>query len=332
MVDSAIEHRLGGQLLSAVDAGRVQVDIEDHRRLLAGDLSSTAHHERLWTALVAALDALESVGINALAIKGVAEESRWYDRMGERPCSDVDLVLVPEHVDRIGEALDVLGPDRADSEAITGLVSRRLLQHVHMEWEGITLDLHLDPLKLGLWTRSDLIMATATSGRSPDGRSVSMLAPEIALVGFLTHLNKDRFSYLGAFLDVARILQYDRLDWDLVRRFVSDEALEIPVWRSLGVVVDALDLDVEVPHGDGWRGELWDRLWPPSIRLQGHEGRSSHRRRQDWLPLLTTDRWREVRREARRQLIPPRALLDVHQPELADHGYLRRITCDRVRA
>ena len=45
---------------------------------------------------------LGQAGIDVASIKGPITESRWYDREGERPCSDVDLWLSPHQFDRAG--------------------------------------------------------------------------------------------------------------------------------------------------------------------------------------------------------------------------------------
>ncbi|MDH3679142.1 MAG: nucleotidyltransferase family protein [Acidimicrobiia bacterium] len=331
LVPSAIEHRLGGQLLQLVEAGRIELTPDEQRTLIAADLATGAHHRALWQGLVSAIDALAEIGIDAFALKGVAEEARWYGRVGLRPCSDVDLLIAPNAVDRIDDVLERLWPEHPSVGEVTELVRRRQLQHVHGTWQGVTVDVHLDPLKLGLWIQqTDLVVETARRINGPDGSSVAVLAPEMALVSFLTHLNKDRFAYLGAYGDVARIATDPGIDWDFVRRFVEREGLAAPVWKSLAVVVEALDLPVEVPRVDGWRGRLWDRLWPPSSRLGGHEGRAGRRHRQAWIPALTTDRWPDVIRTTRRELLPPRSLLDLHRSGFEDHGRLRRLTIDRL--
>lgn len=332
LVASALEHRLGAQLLSVAEAGEVELSADDRRALVAADIATSTRHRELWRGLSSAIDALEEVGIASIALKGVAAEARWYDRLGERPCSDVDLLIAPDDVDRVDRVLDRLWPDHPAADEVVTLVRRRQLQHVHLVWEGVPLDVHFDPLKLGIWVRQvDSIAETATTVDSPDGRPVPVLAPELALVGFLTHLNKDRFAYLGPYCDVARVTARSDLDWALVRRFVEGEGLEVPVWKSLAAVATMLELEIDIPSTGGWRARLWDRLWPPSARLLGHEGRSSSRHRQVAIPVLTTGRGREVAREMRRQLLPPRALLDVHRPDLGHHGVVRRLTLDRLR-
>lgn len=330
LVASALEHRLGGQLLAMVDAGHMELSTADHRRLTAADLATIDFHRQLWSALASALDAIGELGIEAIAIKGVAEEARLYGPLGQRPCADIDLVIASHHVDRIDEILERLDPVQPDIAVITDLVRRRQLQHVHLVWEGVALDLHLDVLKLGIWTRhNDIVVATATTVQGPDGGSIPVVAPEVALIVFLTHLNKDRFSYLGAYGDVARAVRDPDLDWDLVHRFVDGEGLAVPVWKSLGAVAEDLAVDIDVPPVKGWRGRAWDRLWPAEVRLCGHDGRSDHRQRQWWIPVLASGRGAELGPELRRRALPSKALLDYHKPELRGHSRLRRLTLDR---
>lgn len=331
LVASAIEHRLGGLLLSASESGSIELGRADTTALVASDEATIAHHRRLWEALTSVVGVLAGVDIEPVALKGVTSEARWYRRIGERPCADVDLVLQPADIDRVDEILALLAPDYPTVAEATVLARARRLQHVHFLWHGVVIDLHFDPLKLGIWTRNaDLVWNSTQTVTAPDGQVVRVLSPEIALVSALTHLNKDRFAYLGAYGEIARIAADHSLDWDVVNHFVEAEGLAVPVWCSLREVDDRLGLELDVPATEGWRAWLWQRLWPPESRLEGDDGRASHRQRQAMIPLLADDRWRETFREWSRRLLPPRALLDVHDGETCPHSYLRRITLDRL--
>ncbi len=320
-----------GLLLSAYEAGRIDLPAHEVKTLAAADLATAGRHRQLWQVLTNALSALEGVGIEALAIKGVTNEARWYSRMGERPCADVDLVLAPSSIDRVDEALAVLAPDHPFSDQATSLVRRRQLQHVHFVIGDVAVDLHLDPLKLGIWTgHPELWWSTSTTIDGPRGSSVRVLAPELALISALTHLNKDRYAYLGAYAEVALISGDPSLDWDRVARFASAEGLEAPVWASYAEVDRVLGLGRAVPTASGWRRWAWDRAWPPASRLRGHDGRASARKRQMMIPLLTRGRAGEAVAEWRRSMFPPRELIEVHGDSFAGHGYLRRITIDRM--
>ncbi|MGI9615894.1 MAG: nucleotidyltransferase family protein [Acidimicrobiales bacterium] len=332
IVASAVEHRLGGLLFSAAQAGEAELGPQDLVSLAAADASTCAHHRRLWQALGSAVSMLAEAGIETAAMKGVTSEARWFGRMGERPCSDIDLVVRHDHIDRLPEILAILAADYPMIDEATELVRSRRLQHVHFEWQGATIDLHLDPLKLGMWTRgSDIVWSTTDQVANPEGGGmVRVFGPEVALVGALTHLNKDRFAYLGAYGEIIRIATDPTLDWGLVSRFVEGEGLAVPVWRSLAAVADALDVDLAVLETAGWKAMLWDRLWPPSSRLQGDEGRTTHRHRQLVIPVVADGRGSDAAREWTRRVLPPRELLDVNDEQRCTHSYLRRVTMDRM--
>lgn len=335
LVASAVEHRMSGLLLTAQEEGRISLSEDDTRSLAASDLATAARHRELWQVVASSLRCLDDMGIEAAAIKGVANEQRWYRRVGERPCADVDLVLAPHCVDRIDEVLTALAPGLAFIDQAAALVRRRQLQHVHFTVMDITVDLHLDPLKLGMWTRnSELWWSTTQVIPAPDGTPVTVLAPEIALAGALTHLNKDRFAYLGAYAEVARIAADPDLDWSRLARFVAAEGLDVPVWASLREVMSRLGLPLSagVPDPRGWRRWLWERMWPSSSRLGGHETRDHGRKLQLMIPVASRGRSRDALAELQRSILPPRSLFAVHDDGVVDHTYLRRVTVDRFGA
>ncbi|MEZ5409724.1 MAG: nucleotidyltransferase family protein [Acidimicrobiales bacterium] len=334
LVASAVEHRMTGLLLTAYQAGRIDLPDEDVTSLVAADLATAARHTELWGVLTLTLQRLAEIGIEALAIKGVTNERRWYARTGERPCSDVDIVLAPHCVDRVDEALAVLAPHLPFIEEATALVRQRRLQHVHFTLSDASVDLHLDPLKLGMWTRQpELWWSTTRTVAAPDSTEVRVLAPEIALVSALTHLNKDRFAYLGAYAEVALIMDDADLDWARLVGFVEAEGLDVPVWASLTEVVDRLGLRPPraLPDPGGWQRRLWEGVWPAERRLGGDDARSRGRKRQLMIPVTSRGRSGDAVAEFRRSLLPPRGLFAVHADGAASgHGYLRRVSIDRL--
>ena len=337
LVTSAVEHGLGGLLLSAVERGSTVLDPRELVPVSALDATVVDHHQRLWRTLDTVVSVLDEAGIDVYTVKGVTNEHRWYGRIGERPCSDLDLVLAHHDLDRVDDVLGLLDPGHPARGSAVELLRRRRLQHVHFTLDGMAIDLHFDPLKLGLWSRRpEELWRTVTTVTSPAGRSIPVLDPAMALALALVHLNTDRFAYLGSYAEVARILDDPALDWDAFNRFVTDEGLRVPVWSTLAAVVDRLEITPAVPIDTsattGWRAGVWRRLWPPESRLLGHEGRRGHRYRQAFIPVVAEFRAREVLTELRRRVVPPRQLLDLHRPELSDHGYMRRVTIDRLKS
>ena len=332
LVESADEHRLTGLLLEAAEAGQADLGTVDVSKLAALHMATEAHHRRLWSIAADVADGLSELGIDCGLLKGVANEARWFGQLGLRPSGDIDLLIAPHHVGRIDEVLQRYGGDHPAPVEATTLARTGLLQHVHFEYRGVVIDVHLDPLKLGVpaLTAEDIWASTSAISR-PDGGAVRVLSSEAALVAALTHLNKDRFAYLGAYEEIRRIAADPTLDWDGVIELVDGEGLAPIAWCCLDAVADVVNVERRWPAASGVQAEAWRRIWPPRSRLRGHEGRTESSSKQKLLPLLMPGRKRDAWAECRRFAFPPRALLDVHRPETQGHGYLRRVTVDRVR-
>lgn len=331
IVPSAVEHRMNGLLLTWHQQHRIALAADEVTQLVAADLATAVRHQHIWSVLTGVVGALDGIGVACVTIKGVANETRWYSRLGERPCTDVDLVIGPGCIDRLDEVLAVLAPDYPNPGGATDLARRRQLQHVHFLRSGVTVDLHLDLLKLGMWVRqAGWWSAALTTAAAPDGTPVPVVAPELALLVALTHLNKDRFARLGSYAEVARIAGDPTLDWDRLGRFVAGEGLEVPVWASLAEVDARLQLGLDVPAARGWRLAAWRRLWPQRRCLAGDDGMATGRHRQMFLPVLARGRGRDAGRELRRRLLPPPALLALHDDRFDGGNYLRRVTVGRI--
>ncbi len=333
LVRSAQEHKLGGLLLAAREDRRATIEGDRLYRLAAADADVRSHHALLWDILGVIVDDLAAEGLEVAALKGVTSEFRWYGTPGHRPSVDLDLWLAPDHIGRLGEVLALLAPEYPMPEEAVDLARRRLLQHVHFEFDEVTIDLHLDPLKLGVPSRvGPRMWATSELLGRPDGGTVRVLSPAAALALALLHLNKDRFAYLGGYEEIRRIAADPDLDWEEFGRLVAGDGLAVPVWCTLPAVAGIVPLDLPTPPPTltRWRVEAWERLWPPASRLQGDEGLASRPHRQRLIPALLTGRAGEAVAEWRRFMFPPRSLLDVHDPDRRDRGYVRRLTVDRL--
>jgi hypothetical protein len=157
-----------------------------------------------------------------------------------------------------------------------------------------------------------------------------VLDPETALVLFLLHLNKDRFRRLLGYVDVARLLEREHIDWQAVEAIAAADGLCGPVALSLSCVTDALRLDpVPLRSAHGWRAVAWRRLWRPSIRLQGDIGVTGFHLRQALLPALAEGGTVDALRSMARRLAPDPTLVRYRTPNTSG-GYLRRLTVGRV--
>lgn len=334
LVASAIDHRMTGLLWSAVNRRGVELPADHRRRLAARDAAVELHHRRLWAAMESIQGLLEPLGINVAFVKGVVAEARWYARIAERPCRDIDLLLEPGARTLIDKVIEALEPQHPFRGEVPALVRSGVLQSVDLTFNGLAIDVHLDLLKFEVPTRqADVVWSRVRRVTGPDGRSLPSIDDEVSLVHFLLHANKDRFARLLAYADVARVVGRDRsaLDWAFIDDFLRREGLRVPVYSALGAITDALELPMPAACPRGLRARAWQALWPPDSRLQGTRGLMT---RQHWplvLPLLAEGRLLEgIRWLVRRRVVPPAAALDMYYPD-AKGPYLARMIAGRLR-
>lgn len=318
---SSVEHRMGGLLWSAA---RDQQRGPSHwREQLAGaDLVTRAHHQRLWKNLVELSESLEQRGLRVATFKGVAAEHRWYSRLGERPCADIDVVLDPAQLGRVDEAVATIEPGHRLRGHIGALVGAGRLQSVELRTaDGTSVDLHVDVMKIWLPLRRDLTWGRTVVLDAPGGGAVRALDAEASLLHFLVHLTKDRFRWLLGYADVARVLRSPDLDHDYVAWWAEAEGLELLRRHALAAVAETLDIDVPVTVPRTVRSLTWRAVWRPSIRLRGDEGLVRFRQRQVWVTLLARGRPRAKARFLVRKVVPSRTLLSYRRPGRAPYAW-----------
>lgn len=281
----------------------------EHRSwLVLRDLRSQAHLQRVTTTLERCVQTLDDAGVEVATIKGVTAQARWYQRPGERPCSDIDLLLAPHDLPRASVAVAALVPDHPWLPDLDDMVRSGRIQTVTLRVDGLEVDLHFDLLKLGFPTRqASLIWDRTECFELPGGTVVRVLDDTTALFHLLVHLNKDRFQRLLGLADIPRVLDAGRVDWVQLRRMAFGEGLDVPVACSLEAVVNdlAIGFPPDLPRPHGPRAALWRWIWRPSIRLRGREGRLRFRARQQWIALLARGRIREALASWAGDVLPP---------------------------
>jgi len=329
LVHSAAEHRLIGLLALASRDGRIKLSKDCRRNLAVRELSERTRLDALESGLEAAAAAAPG-DAQLVVMKGLGLHHQHLAQRGVRPASDVDLLLLNPEPSVLERLLAEWGVPAQHRAATIELVATRQLQHLDIQYSGIWIDLHFDVLKIGPWVK-DTEVLTATSG-PVESVAAPCLGPEIELVALATHLNKDRFAYLGYYLDIGAVSKTSGLDWDLLRGFVAGEGLEVPVFKTLHRVARALESEPPpVPDPSGLRARCWERLWPESEQLAGHAGRVGSPRRQWLLPFMLRGRMAEALTDFRRRVLPSAELIQVQRPQDQRVGRLRTLTLDRVR-
>lgn len=230
LMQSAQEHRMTGLVSRYLRQQSKPLTSEQRMHLAANDLAVRSHNRRLWEALVEVTATLRRIGVEVATFKGVSAEARWYDHLGERPCTDVDLLLSPFQVDRIDEVIALIQPDHPLQGRIHTLATLNHLQHIDLRSpNGVYLDLHFDLLKVLIAGRHTIEIWDRTMPfESPSHDLVRVVDPETSLIQFLLHLTKDRFPYLMGYVDVVRIVERENLDWDYIDRFLREKG-----WKAM---------------------------------------------------------------------------------------------------
>jgi hypothetical protein len=333
LIHSALEHRMAGLVLSRVLNGEFKLSGPWLHMLAQHDLCTRAHQQRLWTALQGVIERLRGAGFDVATVKGVTAQARWYDRAGERPCTDIDLLVNPSDVHHIEEIVRLIQPDHFLVHDVRSLVARGYLQSIDMKVSpGVWVDLHVDLFKVGIPSlQYDVIWDRTHAFPLANGSTVRIVDPELALIHLLLHLNRDRFSYLLGLVDVARILEREDLDWGFIDRFLYKEGLETPVYLALETVFRMLALHSSPPPAiRGWRAAAWNVLWPPNSRAQGHSGAARRRRRRLFLPFLVRGRNAAAWRWLLGRVFPPRVMV-AYRYGASHSSYMFRLTWERLR-
>lgn len=327
-VATAVEHKVAGILKTAVDSG-VSAQPDAEALLEQADISSWARNRLLRESVSKIAMIAAGLGIDVALLKGAAIEARWYSRVGERPSWDIDLLIAPWHLDRTAELVAALQPTHSILPYLKdGL---RYLQSVDLSFSGLPVDLHLDPLKFEIansrspgefWDRSEsLDLGT--------GASVRVLGKEATLLLAGLHINKDRFRHLLGYSDLIRIRRSEDIDEVHLGRLLAGEGLTAAFRATMSAALSDLGLS-ELSPGGGAAQWVWNRAWPPSVRLQGTAGGIRFRHRQFILPFLDRRRWPDAAMGWLRRFFPPDWLLRRTYPEERGPYFVRLLT-GRIR-
>lgn len=333
----SVEHKMQGLVASALDSREDDASNELRKDLASINGQTWARHVFLATELDRVTSSLAERSAEHYLIKGPAMENRFYDRIGERPFGDLDVVLLPPF--SVTEALEVLGDTQRDPAVVHRLAADGWIQSVDVTLpSGTLIDLHFDPLKLGFQSRFSRTVRSHLESMTLDDTTIETLDPTASLVIALLHLNRNRFRHLSGFADVVRILTRSQIDWGAFADLVYDDGLEVLIDGSLHAVCDELDLDKDLIAGWTSRGPLrgsvprrvvWKMAWRPSTRLSGLSGRFRMGRRSQFLmPALCRRRSVWTIRWMTRRLFPPTQVLKLNHPDVTG-SYLVRLISGR---
>lgn len=325
---SAAEHRMTGLVWSRVRAGELALTEESRFELMQSNLQMRVRERHILSVASTIAKKMEALGVQLGTFKGATAAARWYDAEGERPFGDLDLLVSPHDRWRAAEIAEAIEPGHKLAGSLQALVDDEVLPSVDLVIDNVAVDLHFDLLKFEVPGRHlDLYWARTIPFELEGGGTVRVLDAEASLVHFLMHVNRDRFRHLLGHVDVARVIQREDIDWDVVLKLIRSEGLEAPLLLTLEAIAEVMELELPpLPQPSGWQARVWRRLWSADVRLSGEEGINRFRNRHRALPFLARGRTIDGIRHWFHYAVPPRSMMDVHFPETSGPYWWRNVT------
>jgi hypothetical protein len=208
--------RLTGIALAAAESGALVLDEGQHEDLIA-------HHSEamLWALaverkLLSLGDRFADAGLEVVALKGPTMAHTIYPDPSWRPFGDLDLLVRTDDWRRATTLLRRMGFDRHLPEPRPGFDERFGKAAVHMNGDGIQVDLHrtlvLGPF--GLWMDPTELFGR-TEALSLGGREVQRLDDTALLLHACVHASLGWTPpRLLPLRDVAQAANAGRIDWD----------------------------------------------------------------------------------------------------------------------
>ncbi|WP_224243272.1 nucleotidyltransferase family protein [Hyalangium gracile] len=194
-------------------------------------MSTAARAIRVHALLLRSVDALATVGVVPVLLKGPALARRLYPEPFLRATTDVDLLVAGAQVEAASRALEGLGLARAPERPGHGGEHSH-----HREFQGPAglVELHFRALVgYGQALEADALLAHAEEAEL-EGRRVRYLRAEEELVYLSLHASNHLLQRLSWLLDLKLLLlAHPRLRWPLVVEVARASALPHLAWYAL---------------------------------------------------------------------------------------------------
>jgi hypothetical protein len=166
-------------------------------------------------------------GIPVIILKGAALLGNIYNDISLRPMSDLDILVRPEHIDRVEKIAlcrgysylvdcDIQEQAKKNSRHLANLILREkgimLEIHQHIVNPDDPYDFSLD----GFWERAKLVTMSGA-------RALTLATQDLLIhlsINFLLDRRYQSNSALGQLCDISEVIKqnYDSLDWDLIEK------------------------------------------------------------------------------------------------------------------
>lgn len=280
LVEAAARHGLSAILADALARAQTSLNGELQERLLGDARAQVGQGFKTRRLTLAVVDELARSRVTPVMLKGYALAVRLFPEQPlARPSTDVDILVSPEDLPRVREALARLQV----KERVDASLGDVFEEHHHIAFAGPPglVEVHFRLFTgFGRGTFDDRAVWARSRLATIDGRSVRLLSPEDEFVYLATHAANHAFLRASWLVDLERYLAlHPALDWAAMSATAHAAGFHAAVSSALALL--ELLLDVHLPSGaaaafrvGGLRRLLSARLFSASrvesAELSGH--------------------------------------------------------------
>ena len=227
LADDAAQAGLAALLLDHATLNNLELPDACVRKLRGAAMTVTLRHNNMMRELERLVSAFNRAAIPVMLLKGAALNLTVYERADQRPMSDLDLLVKPEHAH---EALALLKEHGCESGY--DLIRDDFFPRYHYEVELFTggprpvrIDLHarpFRPLRLARTMPTDALWHEANAMRIGEAEAL-IPRPELMLLHLAAHAAFHGCSRVLWLYDIRRLVDHygASIDWTLVTRCAS---------------------------------------------------------------------------------------------------------------
>lgn len=244
-------------------------------RLLADARATIAGAQKIKRLTLSVLDALLAADIEPIALKGTLLAHRLYPSNPLcRPSSDVDVLVLPEELDRVAVALEPLQLKRWIDPSLGDVLE----DHHHLSFSGPRglVEVHFRLIStFGRGLFDDAAIRSRAQHMTFEGRRVRILAPEDEFLYLATHAANHAFLRIAWLVDLQRFLAlHPTLDFDAMAARADDAGFRQAVTVTLGLLSRLLDVELRASARAAFparrvRGLLDERLFAAAALERG---------------------------------------------------------------
>jgi Uncharacterised nucleotidyltransferase len=183
----------------------------------------------------AVLAELEKMGVPIILLKGTALIVAYYEDIGARPMTDVDLLVPEKDVERTLRFLKEQGWHSSH-----GLSLNKAAKHIHSHHlqspDGYELDVHWRVFYQCSWDEADLTLWEQTETVSFKGVNIKILNPTLQILHNCSHgVRWNLLSSIRWIVDLLKIIEKraNSIDWELLVSEAAERKLTVTMLHAL---------------------------------------------------------------------------------------------------